>query len=313
MKIFIQWIASLVAVAGLVAHAHAGSSQLRVVSDVAVGGFAFPESAAYDAKAKMLYVGNFGGEKLDALGKERTGYISKVALDGKIIEQHFLPAGGEKMYKPKGIWVAGKRLWVTDVDALWEFDLETRKGKRLEIPGIVSANDVAVLGRSAYVSDNRSDRLYRIQPADFLNAKASPEISVVLEGRAVYPNGLYPGKHGELVMVGFQSARDPRGIYALDKYGDLKELAKPIGLLDGLSVLRDGSLLVTDWTKNGLFRWTEKDGLQPLATGFKGPADLTAWENPQGVNVVVPDLPGNEIRIIRLDKWRAAAGRSREK
>jgi len=39
--------------------AAADMSNLRVVSDQAAGGFAFPESAAYDPDAKVLYVGQF--------------------------------------------------------------------------------------------------------------------------------------------------------------------------------------------------------------------------------------------------------------
>ena len=35
---------------------------LRVVSDQTVTGFAFPESVAYDPKARVLYMGQFGSE-----------------------------------------------------------------------------------------------------------------------------------------------------------------------------------------------------------------------------------------------------------
>lgn len=43
--------------------AAAAAQDYRVSSDQAVGGFVFPESAAYDPKGKALYVGNFGGVK----------------------------------------------------------------------------------------------------------------------------------------------------------------------------------------------------------------------------------------------------------
>ena len=38
------------------------------------------------------------------------------------------------MNKPKGIWIRGNRLWVTDIDAIWVFDLKTKEGKKLELP-----------------------------------------------------------------------------------------------------------------------------------------------------------------------------------
>src|SRR6185436_13128840 len=100
---------------------------LRVASDNTAGGFVFPESCAYHAGTKALYVGNFGGAKLDAAAKDGQGYISKVGLDGKVLEQKFLPAaGGEALNKPKGIWIQGNRLWVTDIDAVWLFDLKSK-------------------------------------------------------------------------------------------------------------------------------------------------------------------------------------------
>ena len=68
----------------LFAAAHgAGAQEWRVSSDQTVGGFVFPESVAYDPKGKVLYVGNFGGQKLATAEKDGLGYISKVALDGK--------------------------------------------------------------------------------------------------------------------------------------------------------------------------------------------------------------------------------------
>lgn len=45
---------------------------LRVVSDRTISGFAFPESVAYDPKAKVLYVGQFGSELKPADAKGLT-------------------------------------------------------------------------------------------------------------------------------------------------------------------------------------------------------------------------------------------------
>ena len=126
-----------------------GGDSLRVASDKTAGGFAFPESCAYHAGTKALYVGNFGGAKLDAAAKDGQGYISKVGLDGKVLEQKFLPAaGGEALNKPKGIWIQGNRLWVTDIDAVWLFDLKTKKGLRLALP-VGFANDPTSSSRSS--------------------------------------------------------------------------------------------------------------------------------------------------------------------
>lgn len=110
-----------------------------------------------------------------------------------------------------------------------------------------------------------------MQPADFLD-KGAPKVSVVLSGKSINPNGLYPAKDGSLLMVGFMSADQPRGIYAMGTDGEIKTLAKDVGQLDGLFQMDDGSLLVTDWKSGSLFM------------------------------VVVPDLVKSELRMVQLGK-----------
>src|SRR5690242_8553416 len=83
----------------------AAARDLSVLSERVVGGFGHPESVAYDPKEKVLYVGDFGPE-LKPADKDGKGKINKVGLDGKIIEAGFLPAAGQVLNKPKGIWIA---------------------------------------------------------------------------------------------------------------------------------------------------------------------------------------------------------------
>lgn len=285
-------------------HVMVGSAQdikpLRVVSDETATGFAFPESVAYDPQAKVLYVSQFGSE-LKPAEKDGKGRISKVSLTGKILEERFLPAAGEILNKPKGIWVQGNRLWVTDIDVVWIFDLQTKRGKKLALPGIQFANDPTVMAKALYVGDNRADRLYRVEPADFLDTKDEPKVTLVFSGKSVNPNGLYPGRDGSLLMVGFMSAEQARGIYAVNAAGDVKPLSKDLGRLDGLFQMDDGTLLITDWNSGSLIRWSAS-GTQTLASGFKGPADFCVIPEANGLLVVVPDLVKSELRLVRLAK-----------
>jgi sugar lactone lactonase YvrE len=280
----------------------AAHAQWRVASDKTLGGFAFPESVACDAKGKALYVSNFGS-KLAPLEKDAAGYISKVALDGKVLEKQFLPAaGGEKLNKPKGLWVQGNRLWTTDIDVAWVFDLKTKKGRKVALPGAQFANDPAVMGKTLYVSDNRTDQVFKVEPADFLNAKKDPAVSSAFQGQGVNPNGLWPSKTGMLYMVGFVAPDQPRRVAALGVSGQVKKLSEPLGRLDGVYELADGSLLVTEWNSGSLSHWSEATGMKPLATGFKGPADFCVMPQGGGLTVVVPDLVQSQVRIIQLRK-----------
>ena len=257
------------------------------------------KSVGYDAKDKVFYTSDFGPELKPPL-KDGKGKITKVSIDGKILEDGFLPVKGQVLNKPKGIWIAGNRLWVTDIDAVWVFDLKTKEGKKLDLPGITFANDVTVMNGALYVSDNRTDQLARVEPADFLKSKKPPKITVVFKGKGVFPNGLYPGKNGALLMVGFEGKDKPQAIYSMAPGKDPVALSDKIGLLDGLYLMKNGDILATDWVTGSLFQWNKKMGVHKLADGFKGPADFCVVPNKQGLLVAVPDLVKGEIRLIQL-------------
>lgn len=276
----------------------AAFAQLKAVSDTTITGFTHPESVGCDAKGKAIYVSEFGS-KLAPLEKDGAGYISKWTLDGKLVEKNFLPGDrGEKLNKPKGIWIEGNRLWTTDIDSVWVFDLKSKQGRRLAIPGIQFANDPAVRGAALYVTDNRGDQLFRIAPADFLHMKDEPAITTVFQGAGVNPNGVWPSR--SIAVVGFAGADAPRAIYRLDKDGRPAAVSEPIGRLDGVHELNDGGLLVTDWDSGSLFQWSRQTGMLKLAEGFKGPADFCVIEGNGGLTAYVPDLVQSQVRIIEL-------------
>jgi hypothetical protein len=276
------------------------AAELKVLSDQTAGGFGHVESVAYDPKGKVLYTSDFGPD-LKPADKDGKGKITKVSLDGKILEDGFLPANGQTLNKPKGIWIQGNRLWVTDIDSVWVFDLKTKRGKKLDLP-VTFANDPAVMGNALYVSDNRSDMLVRVEPADFLKTKVDPKITVLFKDKSINPNGLYPGKNGALLMVGQKGKEDPRGIYSMAPGKDPELLSDKIGMLDGLYMMSNGDVLATDWATGSLFQWNKAMGMKQLVTGFKGPADLCAFPNSKGLMVVVPDLVKGELRFVQLGK-----------
>ena len=192
---------------------------LRVVSDTTATGFVFPESVGCDPAGKVLYVSQFGGKELKPAEKDGLGYISKVGLDGRVIEQR---AFAETLNKPKGIWIAGGRLWVTDIDSVWIFDLQSKKGRKLELPGIQFANDPAVADGVLYVSDNRSDQLFRVEPADFLDARVQPKVTAAWSKKEINPNGLYPARDGSLLVTDWNSG----SFFQWSAAGGRNELAK---------------------------------------------------------------------------------------
>jgi len=293
-------IALSLCLAAVLAAGPGAAADMTVTSDKTVTGVKFPESVAYDPVEKVLYVSEFVSA-LKPTEKDGKGRISKRSLDGKVIEETFLPKAGQVLNKPKGIWVAGNRLWVTDIDSVWVFDTRTKQGKKVALPGIQFANDPAVLAGSLYVSDNRGDALYRVEPADFLKGGA-PKVTKVFSGKSINPNGVFPSSDGSLLMVGFAAADQPRAIHAMNAGEAPKALSDPIGRLDGVYEMAGGFLLVTDWNAGALGLWMPEKGFTKLADGFKGPADFAVVPRADGLLVVVPDLVKSELRLIQLSK-----------
>ncbi len=113
-------------------------------------------------------------------------------------------------------------------------------------------------------------------------------------------NTRYPAADGSLLMVGFKSKDEARGIYSMAPGAEPKTLAEGLGRMDGIYQMKDGTLLVTDWNSGSFGAWSAKAGLQPLASGFKGSADFGVAPNADGLLVVVPDLVKSELRLIQL-------------
>ena len=272
---------------------HHGAGPLRSAGETTLTGFTFPESVGCDPRQNVLYVSQFGGKELNPLAKDGLGYISKVATNGVVLEQK---AFDVTMNKPKGIWIAGDRLWVTDIDGVWIFDTQSKKSRKVTIPGAQFANDPAVVRGAVYVSDNRSDSVFRIEPADFLDAGVQPKVTTVWTQKGVNPNGLWPTRDGSLIVVGWTD--QPRGIHIMGANDEMKTVVQPFGRLDGVFQLHDGSLLLTDWTTGTLNHWSEGGGLVPLAKDFKGPADFCVMHG----TAYVPDLVKSEIRVVKLTR-----------
>ncbi|RYG85822.1 MAG: gluconolaconase, partial [Alphaproteobacteria bacterium] len=102
------------------------------------GGFMMPESVSYDAASDALYVGNINSPDMSANG---AGYISKVGLDGKVIEEKF----ADGLNAPKGTYIANGKLYVAGVEEIAVIDMATGEViERLSAPGATFLNDLVV-------------------------------------------------------------------------------------------------------------------------------------------------------------------------
>src|SRR3974390_2810237 len=97
---------SALAVVQVANNSGAAAAEMKVLSETTATGFGHVESVAYDPRGKVFYTSDFGPD-LKPADKDGKGKITKVSLDGKILEDGFLPAAGQTLNKPKGLWIKG--------------------------------------------------------------------------------------------------------------------------------------------------------------------------------------------------------------
>lgn len=214
-----------------------------------LSGFEAPESSLPDVAAGVVYVSNIAGKPAD---KDGNGYVSKISLDGKMIEAKWVTG----LNAPKGLVKAGDKLFVADIDKLVEIDVKSGKiSAQYDAPGATFLNDTAVdAAGNVYVSDMMENAIWRLSGGkleEWLKTDA-----------LINPNGLFV--QGETLIVAAWGAmaedwstKVPGHLLQVSlKDKSLTDLGsgKSVGNLDGLEPMGADSFLVTDWAAGRLFR-----------------------------------------------------------
>ncbi|MBI4500635.1 MAG: SMP-30/gluconolactonase/LRE family protein [Gemmatimonadetes bacterium] len=264
---------------------------------VADSGIKAPESALYDVAGDGYLVSNVNGNPLD---KDGNGFISRVTPDGNIAELKWIAGGanGVTLNAPKGMAIKGDTLFVADIDAVRLFDRTT--GAPLgswTVKGAVFLNDVAIgPDGTVYVTDTGmkagaggftpagTDAVYRFGPG----GKA---VAVAKDPKLGGPNGITVDSSG-ITVVTFGSG----DVYRLDaKTGARTDLPKPPkGQLDGVERLTDGSLLISSWEGQAVYRFST-GGYTIAVDSVASPADI-GYDTKHG-NVLIPMMMQNKIEI----------------
>lgn len=233
-----------------------------------LGGFDTPESVTYDSKNKVLYVSNVNGE----LGaKDGNGYISKVSIDGKIIEQKWITG----LNGPKGITIHNERLYIADIDEIIEVDIKTSKKTVYKAEGATFLNDPVVTSNGdVYVTNtfgmSSIFKLHKGKVELWLNdAKLNGPNGIIVKG-----NELYVNSWGDNPAEDF-STKIPGKLMKINlKTKEINDITKPIGNLDGFVELSAGFLL-SDWIKGDILFYSNKTKeTSSLVNVGKGVADI---------------------------------------
>lgn len=234
-------------------------------------GFQNPESALPDPAGGVIYVSNVAGGPLD---KDGNGYISKLSPDGKVTTEKWVTG----LDGPKGLALAGGKLYVADIGQLVEIDVATGAvGARYPAAGSKFLNDVVADSEGRiYVTDTSGNAIWRLENGTFEKWLESPD----LKG----PNGILV-EGDKLVIAGWGidvqpdlSAKTPGNLLTVsiaDKsIADLGN-GTPVGNLDGLEPFDADSFIVSDWVAGKVFQISRSGDAKELLSLGQGTADLT--------------------------------------
>ncbi|TGR16820.1 MULTISPECIES: ATP/GTP-binding protein [unclassified Mesorhizobium] len=252
-----------------------------------------PESALFDAANNRIIVSNISGNPGDADGN---GYLSVLSTEGKIVTQHWT----DGMDAPKGMAIAGGKLYVADITKVRVVDLASGKLiASIVIPNAVFLNDMTSdQSGKVYVTDMLADTIYRIDGD-------RPEL-FVRDAMLASPNGVFAdgsrlivASWGKGIKPDFSTA-EPGGLLAVDlasKAVTPLAGAQKFADLDGVIALGD-TIYATAYMTGTLYRYRTGGAPQAVAHFKPGSADIGT----DGKSILyVPLMNEGEVAALKID------------
>lgn len=264
-------------------------------STITIDGFSSPESTIVNKND--LYVSNVGKELKPTL-KDGDGFISKLDINGKINELHFI----DGLDAPKGMGIVGNTLFVADINILRGFDLSTKKEVfNIVFEGVNFLNDITVKdSNTLFIGASDTNTIYEV---NISNKSYKKLVDFTVANGLFYENGiLYAAELGSTA----QNMFDGKGkLYKIDLKDNnkLTQLGTFEGVLDGVTKV-ENRVYVSDWgntEKSGIIRVydlkTKKESVLE-AELFMGAADF--WIDEKSKKIFMPQMIGNKLTIFDL-------------
>lgn len=257
-----------------------------------VPGFATPESVLVVAGQDYYLVSNINGGPLDG---DDNGFISKVGVDGTILELKWIDGGSDKvtLSAPKGMAIFGGKLYVADITAVRMFDATTgAPAGEIAIEGASFLNDVAAGDDGVYVSDTGVDGTFKGNGTHAIyKLDAAGKATKFVGGEGFEgPNGVLVN-NGQVWVASFGS----KEFYRIDGGKKVEAQTMPAGGLDGLDHLGDGRLVVSSWEGKAVYVGQAGAPFTALISDVESPADIAV--DRQRKKILVPTFGGNSLRF----------------
>lgn len=196
-----------------------------------IDGFDRPESLIPNADGSEIYVSNINGKSGIEDGN---GYISRVSLDGKVIEKKWITG----LDGPLGISLDKGKIYATDVNDLVIINAGSGEvEKRIPVPETGFLNDVTVVNDRVFFSDTGADTLYSYTNDDGLSVyKSGEEVNAL--------NGLLPD--GDNLLLTMMQTGELMSVDLSD--GSMTTIGSGIINGDGIGILPGGGYIITSYS-----------------------------------------------------------------
>lgn len=239
------------------------------------------ESAIYDDRNDVIYVTSINGHWLKPNGK---GFISKVSLDGKIINHKWI----DNIEGPTGTAIYKNTLFVADFNTVLEIDLSLSKiVNKHKVEGTERINDLTVgTDGTIYGTGTKRGKLFALK-----NGKVT-----ILKNDLEWPNGLLFENENLLIGLGDKTISN----YNLQTKNS-KTIAKGISNPDGIVAIGNGDYLVSSW--EGMIHYVTKEGEKTLLLDTSkqkiNAADISYISSKK--MVLVPAMLQNKLMAYKLE------------
>ncbi len=256
-------------------------------------GFVVPECAVVDPATGFVYVSNIAsppGEYWDDNGE---GFISRLRPDGTLDALRWVESRPEFVINsPKGMCILDGRLYAADNTRVLVIGLaESKPEQKIAVPGAQRLNDMATDGRGVYVSDTAAGRILQLD----LIGQGRHETVAKLEG----VNGI-TFHEGRMFAVSWGLHE----VYEIDRAG--KHEPAPFGLaahftnLDGIEVLDDGAMIVSDFIGNKVCLISPDGKTVTTLAELETPADIGL--DRKNRRLFVPQLRKDKLAVFALEQ-----------
>jgi len=245
-----------------------------------------PESVIFDSRKDYIYVASMGGNNPGE--KDRDGFISKLSLQGEILELHWI----DKLNDPKGMGIVGSYLYVTDITEILKIDIAEKKViERFPIEGAKFLNDIDVDSQGTiYFTDMRDNKVYALQNDAIKLLSDSKELES--------PNGLY-FDNGRLLIgcSGYMLAMNP-------ETGSLTRFVENTGGVDGIKKYDTNRYLITDWSGMTHIVQPGKSKILLLDTKAQNINAADLGYIPQKRVMLIPTFSDNRVMAYKIAETR---------